>query len=553
MSTTDTDIPTPVVVPPPRPRPSAAPQESAWPIDAPSRPPRRRRRRAIVAIAAVLLVTGGVVGARHFLRSGPTENIQLFTVVPRTFPVVIEEEGELKATRTVDIKSELEGWATIIYLRDEGSRVKKGDLLVEVASDEIDDKIREAEIKVATNRAAHEAATRELEILQEENASKIRKAELALSLATQGLEKYELGDAEELRQEAKLELEQAQFEHERAVSYLKDSEELFKQGFITRIERDQDRFDAYKAEIQKAKAQVKLNVLEKYTIPMSLTEKRSDVDEARKELDRTRKAADASEAKATADVAGKKTELTLVEEKLKKLVDQKSKAKIYAPSDGLVAHFREEWWDRDRIKPGEKVQERQTLIELPDTSSMKLVVRVHESQIKRLKEGMEAQVEIQGFKGRTFTGRVCQIGVLADSQRRWWAPNIKEYLTEIQLDGTFTDLKPGLTGRARIELARLENVLAVPVQSVFGKGGRFYVFAGEGGSVRPVEVKPGLASTEYVEITSGLQAGQTVRLAVTDEMKLMLPDIDEDDANGGHESRPNRSDATPGATSAPAK
>lgn len=495
--------------------------------------PHRLRRR----ITTVALVLGVVAAAWYVLGRGPrgTEgagDIQVFRVARRSFPVILEEKGELKAARSIDIRSEVEGRATIISLVPEGTHVRKGDLLVELASDEIDEKLRDAEIKVALARAAYEAAEKEFQILKDKNASEKEKADLTLWLAEHAVQKYKEGEAAQLQQADELGLGKAKYVLQRAQERLKDSEELYEQGYITRLELEADKFEKYQAEIELQKADLALKVTQKYTIPMALQEKQAAVDEAKREQARQLTAAAASEAKAKAEADARKSELKLSEDKLEKLKDQKAKARITAPEDGLVAYYRQSSWHGDSssvIETGTQVHERQQLIELPDTSSMKVVIRVHEAKTERLKVGLPATVEIEGFSGRRFSGRVSKIAVLADSRNRWLNPNLKEYETEIQLDGTFTDLKPGVTARVQILMAELKDVLAVPVQAVFGKGGKYYVFVVERGSARPVEVRPGLSSNEYAEIREGLSEGQTIRLAVTDEMRLELPEGADDD------------------------
>ena len=84
--------------------------------------------------------------------------IDKFTVEPRTFSVLLTEKGELKAANSTDIKCEVEGRSTIISLVEEGKAVKEGDLLVELASDEIDERIRETELKEANAITAYESA-----------------------------------------------------------------------------------------------------------------------------------------------------------------------------------------------------------------------------------------------------------------------------------------------------------------------------------------------------------------------------------------------------------
>ena len=450
--------------------------DSGWAsVSASSRPATKPKWRVIFFLALVVAVGLGVYfGAGGLFSQQPDVNIQLYRVTRKSFPVLLKEKGELEAANSIDIRCELEGRSTIIYLIDEGAHVKKGDLLVELASDEIDEEIRETEIKEATARAAYEAAEKELEILQDENASEIRKASLNLTLAQLALEKYKEGEAADLQQDADLDVAKAKYVLQRAEADYKDSQELFKKNYVTRIELENDEFDVYTGNQELTKAELKKTVLEKYTIPMAMKEKGSDVEEAMKELARTKKSAQASEAKAKADLDSKKSEFGIVTDKLAKYRDQKKKAKITASAEGLVVYARTGSWHREdtRIESGVQVYERQSMIELPDTSSMKVVIRVHEAQTERLKLGLPATVEIEGFSGRQFTGKVSKIAVLADSTNRWLNPNLKQYETEILLDGKRADLKPGVTAHVEVLVAELKDVLAVPVQSVFGKAGK---------------------------------------------------------------------------------
>jgi HlyD family secretion protein len=153
---------------------------------------------------------------------------------------------------------------------------------------------------------------------------------------------------------------------------------------------------------------------------------------------------------------------------------------------------------------------------------------VHETQMERLKEGLPATITVESRSNRQFTGKVTKIAVLANSQHRWLNPNLKEYVTEVMIEGATGDLKPGSTAKVDVLITQLSDVLAVPLQAVFGKGGKYFVFIDEAGKARPTEVELGLSSTEYVEIKKGLSVGQTVRLAVTDEMKRMLPEDERD-------------------------
>jgi hypothetical protein len=87
--------------------------------------------------------------------------------------------------------------------------------------------------------------------------------------------------------------------------------------------------------------------------------------------------------------------------------------------------------------------------------------------------------------------------------------------------------------------------VAVPVQAAFGKGNKYFVFVHGDGPPRPTEVKLGLSSTEFVEITEGLKGGEKICLAVSDEVKLQLPeDTAEHKASKWSETRPATSQPT---------
>lgn len=502
-------------------------------------PPVQRRARSlrlpIILVCVVVVLVGGFLLVRSIGSRDTARDTEAFKVSRRGFSVLLREKGELKAAESIDVKCEVEGRSTIIWLIEEGTEVQKDDLLVRLASDQIEEKVRSEEIKEANAAAAAEAAENEHEILIDQNASDLRKGELTLQMALLEKRKYIEGDWEQTKLDVKLELERAKKVLERAETDLADSEELYKQDFITRGELLNDRMEAFEAEIAVQKAKLRKLIEETYTHHKELAQRESDVDEARKELERIKKSNAAKEAKSFASLEAKRAELELTRQRLAKFREQQAKCEIRAPQGGLVVydtgHSR---WDRRQITEGTEVYERQTIIRLPDPSVMLVKVRVHEAKTDRIDVGQEAQVEVEGVPGQVFTGKVTKIAVLADSQNQWLNPDLKEYETEITLDQTDAPLKPGVTARADIIVRQLEDVLAVPVQSVFSKAGHHFVFRKGRGGPEPVEIEPGHSSDEYVAVLSGLAEGDSILLAVSDDLRRTLPELEPRVAAGNH-------------------
>jgi len=73
-------------------------------------------------------------------------------------------------------------------------------------------------------------------------------------------------------------------------------------------------------------------------------------------------------------------------------------------------------------------------------------------------------------------------------------------------------LRPEMTASVTIFLEARENVLALPVKAVKRERGKSIVYVMSGGTPQPREVKVGWKDTQWVEIVSGLDEGQTVLL-----------------------------------------
>jgi len=494
----------------------------------------RRSSLRLVALSLVVPVLAIVLwNVANWSRDAvAVGRVDKFVVGPRDFSVVLKEKGELKAAKSTEIVSEVEGRATIITLVPEGSFVQQGDLLVELASNEIEDRIRQEELKEANAITAFEASKTELDIQRDQNASDIRKAELQIELARLEFDKYQKGDWVQQLKDSGIAIDQAQINLERRTEDFEASKKLLERDFITRTEYKEDEFNHQKAVWELEKATKAKEVLEQYTHVAAQRQRESDLQEAIKEAERVRKNADAEEAKKVGALEGRTKELALTQDQLAKLRRQKDKCVIKAPTQGFVVYYAGgggRWMsDDNQIREGATVFERQVMLTLPDTSEMTVLVRVHEAKTDKLQLGQRATVTVEGLPGRTFAGEVTKIAVVADSQNRWLNPDLKEYETEIRLDEGDPALKPGVTAYAEILVQTVEDKLAVPVQAVYTKTGQRYVFQDNGSQIKPMPIQLGAVGAEWAEVANGLSGGESILLAFGDDHKRMIPDAPSD-------------------------
>jgi HlyD family secretion protein len=540
-----------LAAPPPAPA-SLRSAELLGPFARPAKRPLWRQRRSWVAAGAlaVFALAYWSIGRKP---AGNGSVIETFTVAKRTFPVTLTEKGELEAQKSVDLKCEVEGRSTIIWIIPEGTEVKEGDLLVKLASNQIDDLVQAEKIKLQNADAAFKEADSALKIQRDQGASDIRKAELAVRTAEIDLEKYVKGDYEVQIKDKKLTVERAQKLLEQAESVLADSRELLEKKFITPREFEQDEFSAYEKRIEVEKAQIALETFVTYTDRQERQKREEALTEAQKDWARTQKQVDAKTEQQEASWSARQAELGLTKDRLAKLEEQQRKTEIHAPAAGLVVYDPgDRRWGGDRsIAEGAEVYERQTIIKLPDTSLMQVKLRIHESKTSRIAVGQPATVEVEGRPGERFTGKVSRIAPLADSRGSWLNPDLKEYDTVIALDQTDATIKPGTTARAVILAETIENVIAVPVQAVYSVGQRSFIFRGaDTHNAAPVAVTVGASSDEYIEIKEGLAEGDVILLAANDALRAKLPS---EPAAGDKSAAPAPGGKTVAKGSAPAK
>src|SRR5207247_2567598 len=99
-----------------------------------------------------------------------------------------------------------------------------------------------------------------------------------------------------------------------------------------------------------------------------------------------------------AEVAAKEQNFAVLKRRMDHLQDQLAACTITAPADGMVVYASSS--DRgmqNPIQEGAQVHERQVILRLPDTSSMKAVLRINESQVGKLFEGQRSSVRIANF------------------------------------------------------------------------------------------------------------------------------------------------------------
>lgn len=228
--------------------------------------------------------------------------------------------------------------------------------------------------------------------------------------------------------------------------------------------------------------------------------------------------------------------------------EQLAKTTIYSPIDGTISSLTSEVGER---VAGTGSYGGAEIMRVADLQSMEIRVKVNENDIVNVKVGNHALISIDAFPGRRFNGSVSEIGNSGQaSSGQQGTDDVTNFLVKIRITDRGVELRPGMSATADIETQTVENVVAVPIQSVTvraaggltseqlqvqtakaaqEKSGNSLdvaaergqakrdrdklqrgVFVKQGDTVKLVTVETGIADNTHIEIKSGLKAGDEV-------------------------------------------
>jgi multidrug efflux pump subunit AcrA (membrane-fusion protein) len=132
-----------------------------------------------------------------------------------------------------------------------------------------------------------------------------------------------------------------------------------------------------------------------------------------------------------------------------------------------------------------------------------LYAQVYEYEAGMVKPGQEVEAVVTAYPGRVFSGTIKAVDSILSADTR-------TLRVRAEVENPDAVLKPEMYAEVRIKVTAGSR-LAVPSDAIVNTGVRKLVFVANGeGSIEPREVKTGFDGDDFVEILSGVKAGETV-------------------------------------------
>jgi RND family efflux transporter MFP subunit len=182
---------------------------------------------------------------------------------------------------------------------------------------------------------------------------------------------------------------------------------------------------------------------------------------------------------------------------------------VRSPGPGLIVYQRS-WNTGKKLTKGDQVWGGQPIVQLPDLSHMQAALQVNEVDISKVKKDQHVEIALDAFPDKKFSGSVLSVASIGNPKDN--NPGVKVFEVVVAVQGADSVLKPGMTVAARIIVNKIDNVLSVPIESVFDDDGKTVVYVENGSSFDKREVTLGAKNDNFVILTKGVKAGEKVSM-----------------------------------------
>ncbi|MBZ4653179.1 MAG: family efflux transporter, subunit [Peptococcaceae bacterium] len=183
---------------------------------------------------------------------------------------------------------------------------------------------------------------------------------------------------------------------------------------------------------------------------------------------------------------------------------------ITSPFDGTVLKI--------GVKENQPVTPGMFIASIGDVHTLEVNCSVNEYDALKLKIGQKAQISSEGLREKKFSGEITQVAPQAEVEQ---TPTGSENRVKVKLTLTekVEELKPGYSVNVKILTDKKADALIVPIEALLQRDGKDVVFVYQDGLAVLREVKKGLSTELYQEITEGLAQGELVIITSQEKLK----------------------------------
>ncbi len=179
---------------------------------------------------------------------------------------------------------------------------------------------------------------------------------------------------------------------------------------------------------------------------------------------------------------------------------------IKSPMSGVIS--------KRHVQAGEKLSPDMPVFTIVNLQQLTLEAQVPSAEIPRVKVGQDVQFRVEGYPGRSFTGKVARINPTAEMGSR-------SMLVYISVNNSDNALSGGMFAKGEITTQKSAVMPIIPLAALRKEKDADVVYKIEGGKVVAQPVKLGLRNEDegIVEVTDGLASGASLLVGKLEGVK----------------------------------
>ncbi|UJF34129.1 efflux RND transporter periplasmic adaptor subunit [Paenibacillus hexagrammi] len=419
---------------------------------------------SVAVLAGSMMMVSGCGSAPTNAASSDSQNVKVITLGSTS---AAGASGKLAADQTVQVVSKISGKIASVNV-EEGAKVKKGDVLVQLETDDYSKQLEQAQAGLTASQAkladteagartqdlqAAQAAVEQAKSATVTASAGVNQAQAALDLVTKSYNHarnfYDQGDVTED------ELDKVTLDYEKA-----------KAAYDTAVSQQQG------ANAQLAAAQAKLSLLKAGATSNTLEALKADVE-------RTQAAVDLAQ-------------------------NTVNNAAVVSPIDGIIV--------KKNVNAGEMAQAGAPLLTVVSMDQVKVEVSVPEDMVNSIQQGAKAVVNVPSIPDKTFEGTISFVSPVSDTNNNTFPVKLTVSNADGLLHaGAVANVAFGGNGQSRLE---------IPKSAVIQKDGKSIVYKLSGETVHPVELQTEEKNQDwlYVKGEGNLQANDKIVINPSDKL-----------------------------------
>ena len=133
----------------------------------------------------------------------------------------------------------------------------------------------------------------------------------------------------------------------------------------------------------------------------------------------------------------------------------------------------------------------------------------NEVDIRQIKKGLTVKVGFDAFPDIELEGEITDVANVGEKKR---GSDIKVFQILVKLKEVNDNIKPGMTTSNNILTNKEEDVLTIPLESIFSKDSISFVYVKSGYSIQKKQVELGISNNNIIIVKNGLTEKEIVYL-----------------------------------------